>query len=63
MKPLALSTMYAQQERFADGGEFAQFAADAGYDSIEISHSTTEEKLKQRFEELRKDITQREVAA
>ena len=50
MKPLALSTMYAQQERFADGGEFAQFAADAGYDAIEISHSTTEEKLKQILE-------------
>jgi sugar phosphate isomerase/epimerase len=47
MKPLALSTMFAQQERFADGAEFARFAAEAGYDSIEISHSTAEGKLQQ----------------
>lgn len=47
MKPLALSTMFAQQERFADGAAFARFAAEAGYDAIEISHSTNEEKLKQ----------------
>lgn len=47
MKPLALSTMYAQQERFADGAAFAKFAADSGYDAIEISHSTNEEKLAQ----------------
>ena len=40
MKPLALSTMYAQQERFADGAAFARYAAEAGYDGIEISHST-----------------------
>jgi sugar phosphate isomerase/epimerase len=45
MKELALSTMFAQQERFADGGAFARFAAEAGYDAIEISHSTNEEKL------------------
>ena len=50
MKPLALSTMYAQQERFADGGEFARYAAAAGYDAIEISHSTTEAKLRQVLE-------------
>ena len=47
MKPLALSTMFAQQERFADGAAFARFAAEAGYDGIEISHSTTAEKLAQ----------------
>jgi sugar phosphate isomerase/epimerase len=45
MKPLALSTMFAQQERFADGAVFARFAADAGYDAIEISHSTPVEKI------------------
>ena len=50
MKPLALSTMYAQQERFADGADFARFAADAGYDAIEISHSTSEAKLRQILE-------------
>jgi len=50
MKPLALSTMFAQQERFADGAQFARFAADAGYDSIEISHSTREDKLRQILE-------------
>lgn len=47
MKPLALSTMYAQQERFANGADFARFAAEAGYDGIEISHSTREDKLQQ----------------
>lgn len=47
MKQLALSTMFAQQERFADGAAFARFAAEAGYDAIEISHSTSEEKLRQ----------------
>lgn len=45
MKPLSLSTMYAQQERFADGAVFARFAATAGYDAIEISHSTPVEKI------------------
>lgn len=50
MKPLALSTMYAQQERFADGAAFARFAAEAGYDAIEISHSTRESKLRQILE-------------
>lgn len=44
-KPLALSTMYAQQERFEDGAAFARYAASAGYDAIEISHSTRIEKL------------------
>lgn len=47
MKPLALSTMFAQQERFADGAAFARYAAEAGYDAIEISHSTREDKLQQ----------------
>jgi len=39
--------MYAQQERFADGADFARYAAEAGYDGIEISHSTGEAKLQQ----------------
>lgn len=46
-KPLALSTMFAQQARFEDGAEFSRFAAEAGYDAIEISHSTRAEKLQQ----------------
>ncbi len=46
MKPLALSTMYAQQDRFDDGGVFARYAAAAGYDGIEISHSTDERKFR-----------------
>lgn len=46
-KPLALSTMFAQQARFDDGAEFARFAAEAGYDAIEISHSTRADKLQQ----------------
>jgi len=45
VKPLALSTMYAQQERFADGAEFARYAAAAGFEAIEISHSTPAEKI------------------
>jgi len=47
VKQLALSTMYAQQDRFADGGDFARYAAEAGFDAIEISHSTNEAKLRQ----------------
>ncbi len=47
MKPLALSTMYAQQERFADGADFARFAKAAGYEAIEISHSTDATKFQQ----------------
>ncbi|MBI2765379.1 MAG: sugar phosphate isomerase/epimerase [Chloroflexi bacterium] len=46
MKPLTLSTMYAQQERFEDGAAFARYAAAAGYDGIEISHSTPEARLR-----------------
>ncbi len=47
MKPLALSTMFAQQRRFEDGRSFARFAARAGYDAIEVSHSTPEKKLEE----------------
>ena len=50
MKPLALSTMFAQQERFADGAVFARFARDMGYDAIEISHSTPPDKFQQIIE-------------
>ena len=50
MKPLALSTMYAQQERFENGIEFVRYAAAAGYQAIEISHSTRLEKLQQIFD-------------
>lgn len=39
--------MFAQQERFEDGAAFARFAAAAGYNAIEISHSTSEAKLQQ----------------
>lgn len=46
MTTIALSTMYAQQERFASGEAFARYAAEAGYDAIEVSHSTPEEKLR-----------------
>ncbi len=46
-KPLALSTMFAQQARFDDGAAFSRFAAEAGYDAIEISHSTRAGKLQQ----------------
>lgn len=49
-KPLALSTMFAQQARFDDGAQFARFAAEAGYDAIEISHSTRADKLQQIIE-------------
>jgi sugar phosphate isomerase/epimerase len=47
MKPLALSTMYAQQDRFDDGAAFARYAAAAGYDAIEVSHSTGHAKFEQ----------------
>jgi sugar phosphate isomerase/epimerase len=39
--------MYAQHERFADGAVFARFARDAGYDGIEISHSTGAAQVRQ----------------
>lgn len=47
MTHFALSTMTAQHERFADGADFARFAAESGYDGIEISHSTNASKLRQ----------------
>ena len=47
MKRLSLSTMYAQHERFTDGAAFARFARDAGYDGIEISHSTGASQVRQ----------------
>ncbi|MER3421530.1 MAG: hypothetical protein C4290_13845 [Chloroflexota bacterium] len=41
MTAVALSTMWAQQERFvADPVAFARVARDAGYDGIEVSHVT-----------------------
>jgi sugar phosphate isomerase/epimerase len=44
MPPLALSTMWAQQERFAGAAmaSFCEVARDAGYTHVEISHSTDE---------------------
>ena len=42
--------MYAQQDRFTNGGDFARYAAAAGFDAIEISHSTNEAKLRQLLE-------------
>jgi len=45
MTLFSLSTMYAQHPRFDDGAEFARYAAAVGYDAIEISHSTPEEKI------------------
>lgn len=47
MTRFILSTMYAQTQRFDDGAAFAAFAADAGYDGIELSHSTPPEKIAQ----------------
>ena len=44
---IALSTMYAQQTRFDSGEAFARYAAEAGYDGIEVSHSTPPEKLRE----------------
>ena len=44
-RPLALSTMFAQQDRFAKGEAFAGFVEAMGYDAIEVSHSTPVEKI------------------
>ena len=44
---IALSTMYAPQKRFENGADFARYAAEAGYDAIEVSHSTPPEKLRE----------------
>jgi sugar phosphate isomerase/epimerase len=41
--------MYAQQDRFNDGAAFARYAAEAGYDAIEISHSTRAPKFEEIF--------------
>jgi sugar phosphate isomerase/epimerase len=49
----SLSTMWAQQERFDDMRDFARIAEELGYDAIEISHSTPED----RFERLMSGIT------
>ena len=45
MTTYSLSTMWAQQERFADMHEFARTAQALGYDAIEVSHSTAQEGL------------------
>jgi sugar phosphate isomerase/epimerase len=37
--------MFAQQERFADMRDFARAVEGFGYDAIEVSHSTNEEKF------------------
>jgi sugar phosphate isomerase/epimerase len=47
MTRFLLSTMYAQQPRFEHGAMFSAFAADAGFDGVEISHSTVEPKIRQ----------------
>jgi len=41
----SLSTMFAQQERFADMHDFARAVERYGYDAIEVSHSTPETKF------------------
>src|SRR3990172_2330806 len=38
----SLSTMWAQQERFADMHDFVQAAQAFGYDAIEVSHANDE---------------------
>jgi sugar phosphate isomerase/epimerase len=45
MTLLSLSTMWAQQDRFADIGAFREAAAALGYDAIEVSHSTNGGRL------------------
>ena len=40
MTTLSLSTMWAQQPRFEDMGYFRDYAAEMGYDFIEVSHLT-----------------------
>lgn len=47
MPPIALSTMWAQQPRFASNmAAFAEVARAAGYSHIEVSHSTDETGLR-----------------
>ena len=41
----SLSTMWAQQERFADMHAFARVAESLGYDAIEVSHATPTEQF------------------
>ena len=45
MGVVSLSTMWAQQERFADIELFRQAVAALGYTAIEVSHSTDEPRL------------------
>src|SRR3972149_1311120 len=40
---LSLSTMWAQQERFADIRDFARAARDLGYDAIEVNYTVAPE--------------------
>lgn len=47
MTVVALSTMWAQQERFADIGEFVRAVHRLGYGAIEISHLTPTEPFQQ----------------
>lgn len=47
MTVVALSTMFAQQGRFADGAEFARFAREAGFAAIELSHATPPEHVEE----------------
>ena len=42
---IALSTMWAQQDRFADLAYFRRVVAGFGYEGIEVSHSTGEARL------------------
>jgi sugar phosphate isomerase/epimerase len=46
MAIVSLSTMWAQQPRFADLGYFRDYVAALGYDAIEVSHSTDEDGLR-----------------
>ncbi|MCH8162053.1 MAG: sugar phosphate isomerase/epimerase [Chloroflexi bacterium] len=41
----SLSTMWAQQERFADMHAFARITESLGYDAIEVSHATPTEQF------------------
>src|SRR3990172_11197517 len=43
--PYILSTRWAQQARFADMHDFARAARSLGYDAIEVSHATDQERL------------------
>src|SRR5687768_5846834 len=45
MSVLSFSTMWAQQDRFADLAYFRRVVADFGYTGIEVSHSTDEPGL------------------